>query len=228
MQLLVSSQTRISSSKQNFSKASASLYCEILLKLPSKWSSLLPYWEGAARTPEGSSQLFLPRVVLAVASASRCAEQRVDARSGPVSPPFQLVPQAPASLHSPGSAPAPRPPNAVPPGSILHPPSPTHAGHRLHPGATRRQQHPESPGALGHPHGGGGDRGPGSARALRLTCLGARRRRGKRARGAERKSWPRLARPPREAAPGGAPWRRDRVPACAGRAHTWPRALNTL
>lgn len=147
----------------------------------------------------------------------------MDARSGPVSPPFQLVPQAPAFLHGPGSAPAPRrPPRAAPP--RLSPP--THAGPGLRPGATRRQQHPESPGPLGHPRGGdgGGDRCPGSARAQLLTCLGAQRRLGERARGAERKSWPRLARPPREAAPGGAPWRRDRVPACAGRVHTWARA----
>lgn len=85
------------------------------------------------------------------------------------------------------------------------------------------------PHASGPPRGGGGDgQGPGSARARRLTCLGARRpsaRAGPRDR-AEIPAGRGWGGRPGEAASEGAPWRRDAVPARprGPRAHTRARA----
>lgn len=126
--------------------------------------------------------------------------------NGPGSPPFQPLSQAPrpatAAALSPASVPGSR-------------------GPRIRAGVRRLQ----APGPLGPLAAGAGtDRGPGSARARRLTCLGARRPSGRadpsdRAEILAGRGW---GGRPGEAAPEGAPWRRDAVPRPPARAARTP------
>ena len=151
---------------------------------------------------------------------------RLSPLNGPVSPPFQLVPQGPAPLHHPGSTPCPLTVPSPPPSPSPSPPSRfPRAGTRPRRDAPHKQRCLESPGSPGHPRGGARLRDLGnSAHPQRLTCCRAGRRRGEPAPAAERKSRRWLARPPGEAAPGGAPWRWDAVPARSSRTRTWARA----